>query len=122
MKQIPILLLIVLPFSALADPACNDADARYEHIQCALDALDNADKRLNEAYKVLSVTLDQKGKTKLRETQRIWIQFRDADTAFAYQNSGEGGSLGDLIATNHKLDLTLDRIKQLKDFLNGSDR
>jgi uncharacterized protein YecT (DUF1311 family) len=60
--------------------------------------------------------MDEEGKAKLREAQRAWVQFRDADTSLAYQNAGEGGSLGGLFATNHKLELTLDRTKQLKEF------
>lgn len=80
--------------------------------------LDSADKALNDAYKALLARMDQEGKVKLKEAQRVWIQSRDADTALAYQNSGEGGSLGGLIATNHKIDLTLDRTRQLKDLLN----
>lgn len=115
------LLLLILPFGAWAAD-CKDPRARYEDIGCAVQALDNADKKLNESYRALSARMDEDGKSKLKEAQRAWIQFRDADTALAYANSGEGGSLGGLIATNHKLDLTLERTKQLKEFANVGER
>lgn len=111
-----VFLLVASPLAAWAGTDCKDPQARYENIACASEALDNADKKLNESYRVFLASMDEEGKTKLKEAQRAWIQFRDADTVLAYQNSGEGGSLGGLIATNHKLDLTLDRAKQLKKF------
>ena len=109
---------ITLPSFAWAETECDRTDARHENIGCAVEVFDNVDKALNEAYKALLVKMDQDGKAKLKEAQRAWIQFRDADTALAYQNSGEGGSLGGLIATNHKVDLTFERIKELKNFLS----
>ena len=113
-----LVFLITLPSFVWAEADCKKPDARHEDIGCAVEVFDNADKALNEAYKALVVKMDQDGKAKLKEAQRAWIQFRDADTALAYQNSGEGGSLGGLIATNHKADLTLERIKELKKFLS----
>ncbi len=115
-----ILLLLAFSSSASASTDCKQSSARYEDIGCASEALDNADKTLNETYKALLASMDSEGKGKLKEAQRAWIQFRDADTALAYHNSGEGGSLGGLIATNHKLELTLERTKQLKAFVSGS--
>lgn len=112
------LFLISLPTIALAGADCNKKGARYEDLGCATQMLDSADKALNETYKAMSAKIGPDGKEKLKEAQRAWIKFRDADTALAYQNSGEGGSLGGLIAMNHKIDLTHERAKQLNDFLN----
>lgn len=116
--SVAIFLLITMPSFAWAEVDCNKPDARYGDIGCAVEVFDNADNALNEAYKALVAQMDQDGKAKLRESQLAWIHFRDADTAFAYHNSGEGGSLGGLIATNHKVDLTLERLKELKIFLS----
>ena len=52
----------------------------------------------------------------------MWIRFRDADTALAYHFSGEGGSLAGMISTNRKLDLTLERTQQLREFANPNAR
>ncbi len=112
--------LIALPSFAWAGADCNKDDARYEDLGCATQMLDSADKALNKAYNALLAKISEGRGEKLKQAQRAWIQFRDADTALAYQNSGEGGSLGGLIATNHKIDLTRERTRQLKDFLNAS--
>jgi uncharacterized protein YecT (DUF1311 family) len=117
-----VLLLVAMPLVAWAGADCKDLRARYEDIACASEALDSADKDLNEAYKALFASMDEEGKTRLKEAQLAWIQFRNTDTALAYKNSGEGGSLGSLIATNHKLELTLDRARQLKEFSNVGGR
>jgi uncharacterized protein YecT (DUF1311 family) len=117
-----VLLLVAMPLVAWAGGDCKDPRVRYEDIACASEALNNADKQLNESYRALFASMDEEGKAKLKEAQRAWIQFRDTDTALAYKNSGEGGSLGGLIATNHKLELTLDRARQLKEFSNVGGR
>jgi uncharacterized protein YecT (DUF1311 family) len=114
------IFFITLSSFAWADANCKKPDARYKDIGCAVEVFENADKALNEAYKALSMKMDQEGKEKLKEAQRAWILFRNADTALAYQNSGEGGSLGGLIATNHKVDLTLERTNELKELLKTS--
>ncbi len=115
---ITLVFLITLPSFAWAEGDCKKPDARHEDMGCAVEKFDNADKTLNEAYRALLAKMNQDGKAKLKEAQRAWIQFRDADTALAYQNSGESGSLGGLIATNHKVYLTLERTRELKNFLN----
>lgn len=117
------LVLSSLPSLALAGVACNeDEDLRYQDLGCAAQAFDVADKALDDAYKALSAKLDQEGKTKLKDAQRAWLQFRDADTALAYKSSGKDGALGGLVAANHEVDLTLERTRQLKDFLSpGGD-
>ncbi len=112
------LFLTVLPSLSWGDSDCTKPDALHEDLGCALKVLEHADKELNEAYKALFAKMDQEGKVKLKEAQRAWIQFRDADSALAYQNCGEGGSLGGLIATDHKVELTLQRTRELKRFLD----
>ena len=116
------LTLIAVPSLVSAGADCKDPRARYEDLGCVSQALDRADKELNDTYKALLTGVDQEGKAKLKDAQRAWIQFRDADTALAYRISGEGGSLGGLIAMNHKLDLTTERTRQLKEFANAGGR
>ncbi len=110
------LLLFALPSFAFADTNCDEEYARYEDLECAKKMLDFADKQLNSAYDAVSAKIGPDSKEKLKEAHRAWIQFRDADTALAYRNSGKVGSLGELIATNHKIDLTIERTNQLLEF------
>lgn len=111
-----IVLCLLVPQLARAGADCQNVGSRYEDIACASAAFDAADKELNKLYRETLALHDEDGQKKLRASQRAWIDFRDADTHFRYHNSGEGGSLGGLIALNHKLDLTLLRIAQLKNF------
>jgi len=124
LARVCIALLLISPASlatwAAAD--CQQPQARYEDLSCASKALDKADQNLNEAYKALLAALEQGEREKLREAQRAWVQFRDADTAFSYLRSGEGGSLAGLVAVNHKLDLTAERARHLRAFSNGAQR
>ncbi len=113
------LFLIAFPSFALAGADCTQDDSRYEDLGCAAKMLDTADKELDEAYSALLQKLNQDGKEKLKASQHAWVLFRDADTALAYQNSGEGGSLGALISTNHRIDLARVRTGQLKYLLHG---
>ncbi len=118
-----LLVFACVPSLALAGVACHeDEELRYQDLGCAAQAFDVADKALNDAYKALSAKLDQEGRVKLKESQRAWLQFRDADAALAYKSSREAGSPAGLVATNHQVDLTLERTRQLTEFLNpGSD-
>ncbi len=124
MRILTLLVLACVPSLALAGGvACHeDEELRYADLGCAAQASDVADKALNEAYRALSAKLDAEGRVKLKESQRAWLQFRDADTALAYKSSREGGSPAGLAATNHQVDLTLERTRQLAEFLNpGSE-
>lgn len=110
------ILLLCTCSSPLARAAdCKQSDARYQDLGCAAQALSVADRELNDHFTDLMSHMDQQGKERLRDAQRAWTRFRDADTRVALYVSGEGGSLGSLIATNHNLDLTLERIKQLNE-------
>ncbi len=110
------LLLFAVPSFAFADAGCDKEYARYEDLECAKKMLDFADTQLNSAYDALSAKIGPDGKEKLKDAHRAWIQFRDADAALAYRNSGKVGPLGELVATNHKIDLTNKRTKQLLEF------
>lgn len=49
---------------------------------CLTEAYDAWDKQLNAAYKALMDKLDPPSKTLLRDAQRQWLAYRDADRAF----------------------------------------
>ncbi|MCQ8180777.1 DUF1311 domain-containing protein [Methylomonas sp. SURF-1] len=109
-------LLFSYSRTLLAESNCVVPNARYEDIACAIEAFNSVEGQLNHTYKALFESMGSEDRAKLKEAQLAWVQVRDADTAFAYASSGEEGSLGALISTNHKLDITLERIKQLKGF------
>jgi len=88
------LTLIAVPSLVSAGADCKDPRARYEDLGCVSQALDRADKELNDTYKALLTGVDQEGKAKLKDAQRAWIQFRDADTALGTGFRARAAPLG----------------------------
>jgi uncharacterized protein YecT (DUF1311 family) len=81
--------------------------------------LKKADQALNQTFKKIQKRLDDDagGKARLVKAQRAWIAFRDAECTF--QSSGDdGGSAAPMVAAGCRADLTNDRTKQLKAYLN----
>ena len=55
---------------------------------CISEELERQDRRLNGAYQVLMDSLPEKRKAQLRDAQRKWIEFRDANCEFYYDPQG----------------------------------
>ena len=76
-----------------------------------------ADADLNKTYQaVLKKLPDAESKQKLKEAQRAWLAFRDAEAAFA-ADQARGGSMAPTIRYETMTELTQQRIKQLKSHL-----
>jgi uncharacterized protein YecT (DUF1311 family) len=89
--------------------AAINAQARAEFVQ--------ADAELNKTYEALLTKLPDAGsKQKLKESQRAWLAFRDAEAAFA-ADQARGGSMAPTIRHETMTELTQQRIKQLKSHL-----
>lgn len=97
MPHRPTLVLVaVLVLTALATPAhaadhpleatdaaCyDDATTTLEMVECAGESYERWDRELNLQYKRLMDVLPPEGQQALRESQRKWIAFRDAEFAF----------------------------------------
>jgi len=85
-----------------------------------------ADKELNRVYqKILTLPEYKQDKAfieSLKKSQRIWIQFRDAEVLAKYPHQNERAYYGSIFPTclsNYKEELTLERIKKLKIWLEG---
>jgi len=74
------------------------------------------DARLNENYKRLMSKLSAKRKEGLREAQRAWVKFRDANCGFYYDP--DGGSAARLASNNCILSATANRATELKELTN----
>jgi uncharacterized protein YecT (DUF1311 family) len=73
-----------------------------------------ADAELNKCYEARLTKLpDVEGKEKLKQSQRAWLVFRDAEAAFA-ADEARGGSMVSTIRYEIMAELTRQRIKQLK--------
>jgi hypothetical protein len=96
--------LSIAATAALADPGSD---------------LKRADQALNQTFRKIQKRLadDADGKARLVKAQRAWIAFRDAECTF--QSSGDdGGSAAPMVAAACQADLTRDRTRQLKVYLN----
>lgn len=76
--------------SALAKP-CDTASSAFEAVTCFDRQLGKADKHLNTVYKERRSELDDTGQQVLRDAQRAWITFRDAE-CLRIADSSRGGT------------------------------
>ena len=114
--SIVVALALVLSAAPLrAEPApeekCNDANSTAEIVQCLATQTAIWDRRLNLAYQKLMSSLPARRRDRLRNAQRLWVQFRDADCA--YFASGEG-SIARVEAGQCLLRLTTARAQELE--------
>jgi uncharacterized protein YecT (DUF1311 family) len=102
------LLIPVAQMNAQTQAAMN-AEARAD--------FKRADAELNKTYEaVLKKLPDDESKQKLKQSQRAWLAFRDAEAAFA-ADEAHGGSMAPTLRYETMAELTEQRIKQLKSHL-----
>lgn len=109
------------------DPAvdCNSAQSTYEMNVCSDRELQSADAELNLIYKKALEHVAQNGSEKpydaeswqkaLRESQRAWIAFRDADCKGLVPMAWSGGSGTTVEVLGCMIDKTKTRSQELRD-------
>jgi len=91
----------------------------------AMDEYNSADKKLHTIYS--QILKDYKADTvfisNIKKAQHSWIQFRDDEMNMMYpeRKLGYYGTIHPLCWYNYKKELTEERIKKLKQWLDGSD-
>jgi len=91
-----------------------NAQSQAEMNHQAAKDFEKADAELNRRYAALMAKLpDAESKRKLKESQRAWIAFRDAEAAFA-ADQFRGGSAAPVLRWTSMTETTEQRIKQLK--------
>jgi len=106
-RRVALLVSLLVPIAQMRaqTQAAMNAQARAEFEQ--------ADAELNKTYEALLAKLpDAESKQKLKESQRAWLAFRDAEAAFA-ADQARGGSMAPTIRYETITELTQQRIKQL---------
>jgi uncharacterized protein YecT (DUF1311 family) len=104
---------LVIPIAQIhaQTQAAMNAQARAQFVK--------ADAELNNTYETLLAKLpDVESREKLKQSQRAWLAFRDAEAAFA-AGQARGGSMAPTIRHETMTELTQQRIKQLKSHLEG---
>ncbi|MBL4596679.1 MAG: DUF1311 domain-containing protein [Robiginitomaculum sp.] len=113
-------LFIFMPNTALAQTGgCDSAQSFAQMKACAQNDYKTADGALNAAYQKNRDILDKKGKTLLRDAQRAWIKFRDAQCKWE-ADIVRGGRDVELIKLACLADLTMKRTKILTEETNAA--
>jgi uncharacterized protein YecT (DUF1311 family) len=97
----------LVPHSALGQ-------ANRQLIDGVITRFDAADKEMNVAYQKLLGTLEDEGKSTLREAQRAWLAWRDAPAEFDSHHLA-GGKLRPLERWGSRLKATEARTARLLD-------
>lgn len=123
--------LVLTPLTYAAEPYCDTGQRHPIDLQLEHDLSQNAvttadmreaqgkaytswDKELNREYKELMALLSDDEKNALRQAQRAWLAFRDAETEFWWSESiSDGGSLAPVIVSDHAIELLKARVCQL---------
>ena len=104
-----LLMLAALPAQAID---CNNAQTTRDMVVCAQSDYDMADADLNRYYQEQRASLDEKGKIILRDAQRAWIKYRDAECA-RVADFARGGTLASVLQVSCLADLTAKRANDL---------
>lgn len=79
---------------------------------CSGAELKRQDTRLNQAYKSTMNSLEQPQQDKLREAQRAWVKYRDANCGMYYGLTG--GTIDQLNGAGCEVDMTKQRADELE--------
>ncbi|HET9227515.1 MAG TPA: lysozyme inhibitor LprI family protein [Thermoanaerobaculia bacterium] len=117
-----ILLCLLLPLSAHAD--CFDtATTQLEMNSCAAEKYKKADAELNQVYKAVLEEYkdDALFIEKLRAAQRAWLAYRDAEVEAKFPRREGEGSAVQMCIPLLQAQLTEERIKALREWLDGGE-
>jgi uncharacterized protein YecT (DUF1311 family) len=76
-----------------------------------------AEKQLTQVYQKLLETLDPSGRQKLSDSQKTWIEYREAQAALE-ADQVRGGSAAPTIMNATRAELTRERIRRLESMLS----
>ena len=92
---------------------CQQATAQSAMRSCENARYEVAQRELTSAYQSLLHHLDDSKKLKLRQSQRAWLRYRDANATFQ-ASLVEGGTLAPLIKVASLTEMTNERTADLK--------
>ena len=114
MKQYEIGLVLLIAALVAFPTSHANAQSQAEMNRQAAKDFEKADADLNSTYAALMAKLpDAESKRKLKESQRAWIAFRDAEAAFA-ADQVRAGSAAPVLRSASMTQTTEQRIRQFK--------
>lgn len=88
-------------------------------LNCNKNELKTQDARLNKNYKRAMSVLSAEQKIKLRDTQRLWLKYKEANCGM--QATLTGGTIDMLFSSGCELDMTRERADTLEWLSNVGD-
>ena len=95
------------------DGPCQGPSPTADGYECFYAASKKADAELNQLYRRIQTVVDGNELVKLREAQRLWMHFRDANCSAEYEFY-EGGSAGPMVRVACLEAVTRHRIEELQ--------
>jgi uncharacterized protein YecT (DUF1311 family) len=91
--------------------------------ECAGSDFHNADKELNRVYQALvqKIKGDSAATESLKSSEHAWLLFRDAQMKALHPHPDQEGSVSPMCASSEAAELTLQRVKMLKEMLNPQE-
>lgn len=100
------------PVSDVPPASCETQATTVEMVECADWHFAVADRWLNQEFKATVSALEPTPKEKLREAQKAWLKFRDAQCA-AERDAAEGGTMASILEIDCRAALTQERARTL---------
>jgi len=72
-----------------------------------------SNKKLNTVYWSIERSLDSKSKKELRDSQRAWLRYRDAEAKFEANVFAQGGTVAPVIYNECRASVSDARVKEL---------
>ena len=94
-----------------SEAPCRNVTITVEVANCFSKAAKDADRKLNETYAQVLSVLQTNDQQKLRASQRLWIQFRDANCRFY---GSQEGTIRQIQAAECLRAMTQDRALELE--------
>ena len=91
------------------------ANSTAAMVSCNTKETKMQDTRLNKAYRVALSMQDGERQQQLREVQRLWIKYRDANCAFV--GSATGGTIDRVNGSGCMLQMTQARAQELENLV-----
>ena len=106
----------VIASETASEPLCGDAMTTLAMQECLTEQHQMLDQELNDVYRDLMGELPRARREKLKAAQVAWLAFRDRAAEFQ-ASASEGGSLSNLEYSVALVELTRDRVGQLRGHL-----
>ncbi len=103
-----------LQYSQAYESCMNNAGATPELINCINAEYEYQDALLNSAYQKLMRNFTPQRQKTLKQAQKAWIKFREANCEAHYDP--EGGSIASVNAHECSMRMTAERVKELDNF------